>query len=346
MATEDVFDDTIQAGDSNSSLPQQTDSRGTNVGTGRSRGASRSGDGEESSVTVIVPTYNERENVVSAVGECLDALSDRRSEVVVVDDDSPDRTWAVAEEAFADDERVTVVRRRFESDLSTAVLRGFERANGEYCAVIDADLQHPPGTLPALIEALDEGADLAVGSRRTVANGETPEGLSGWRTLVSRGATVFSKALVPQSRTLTDPMSGLFAVRRGPVLDETLDPKGYKILLELLAQHDFDRITEIPYTFRERQAGESNLTPVEYWKFARHVVYLGWRDRSDLLADSPLLWRIGLACALVLSVIEFMQDLPIEIDTEPDALADERRSGTESTDRPTGPGAEVPCSQR
>jgi dolichol-phosphate mannosyltransferase len=225
----------------------------------------------ETGVSVIIPTYNEQETIRLIIERVLDALADYPLEVLVVDDDSPDGTWWTAADAYADDDRVRVIRRTDARGLGTAVSRGFHEARYEYCAVIDADLQHPPEKLPDLFDALAD-ADIAVGSRY-VSDG----GIENWswtRKVVSRGATSFAKAGVPSARGVTDPMSGFFAVRRSIVTDVDLAPRGYKILLELLAKCEVADVVEVPYVFRERTAGESNLTAGEYQKFAEHVVEL------------------------------------------------------------------------
>lgn len=147
-------------------------------------------------------------------------------------------------------------------------------ANNEYVAVIDGDLQHPPERLPDLFEALDEGADIAIGSRHIAGGGIGK--WTRWRKLVSWGAAQLARITLPAARGLSDPMSGFFAVRRNVVKNVTLDPKGYKILLEVLAKGDYDqeKITEIPYIFEARKHGESKLTSKEYINFLGHLLVL------------------------------------------------------------------------
>jgi len=224
------------------------------------------------SVSVIVPTYNERENVTRVVEHSLASLDGYDAEVIVVDDDSPDGTWRVAQSYYDDDERVRVVRRTEQRGLATAVSRGFAEATGEYCAVIDADLQHPPSALPRLLSALDDGADIAIGSRYTAGGGI--ESWSFLRRAVSWGATWLSKAGIPATRGLTDPLSGLFAARRSIVTGVSLSPRGYKILLEILSKCRYERVVEVPYTFLERERGQSKLTAAQYRAFCEHALAL------------------------------------------------------------------------
>lgn len=223
-------------------------------------------------ISVIIPTYNERENIEPIISACLKALSAPQfdAEIVVVDDDSEDYTWQYPERLFGHDPRVQVIRRQTtDAGLSQSVIDGFVSATYDFCAVIDADFQHPPEKLAELVTALDEGADIAIGSRY-VAGG----GIENWSTsrkLVSRGATVCTRLALPDVRTVSDPMSGFFAVRRDVIEDVTLDPQGYKILLEILARGEYESVVEIPYVFRERERGESKLTASEYQNFLEHL---------------------------------------------------------------------------
>nr|WP_237713446.1 polyprenol monophosphomannose synthase [Halococcus hamelinensis] len=248
-------------------------------GTGSENGTDRSGvpadatvaglDAHERSVSIIIPTYNERENIEQVVERCRDALAEYRFEIVVIDDDSPDETWRFVEDEYEGLEVVRVVRRTEESGLATAVSRGFDEATYELCAVIDADLQHPPEKLPELIAAFDSGADIVIGSRHVPGGGV--ENWSRFRRLVSRGAMTIAKAALPPTRGISDPMSGFFAVRREILAGVSLAPTGYKILLEILLKCEYDRVVEVPYVFTERERGESKLSAGEYLGFLEHV---------------------------------------------------------------------------
>lgn len=225
-------------------------------------------------VSVVIPTYNERANIVQVVERCLSALSGTDTEIIVVDDDSDDRTWWLVRDRYERNDSVQVIRRTDKRGLATAVTRGFREATEDICTVIDADLQHPPEVLPTLLSAFDDpSVDVAVGSRYT--RGGEIERWSPGRRLMSRAATVLAKATVPVVRGLSDPLSGFFAVRRRVVEDIDLDPIGYKILLEVLAKADYGGVVEIPYTFRERERGDSSLTTNQLLQFVRHVGMLG-----------------------------------------------------------------------
>jgi dolichol-phosphate mannosyltransferase len=187
-------------------------------------------------VSIVLPTYNEAENIKRVVSN-LDALLKNSAysyELILVDDDSPDGTWKIAQKLASEDfPNLRVIRRVKERGLATAVLHGWSVAKGDFLAVIDADGQHPPQTLLELIECLDQGADIAVASRHAEGGG-----VSDWsvlRRFLSRGAQIIALVLVPSvARQVSDPMSGFFALRRAVIQGRELDPIGYKILLEVL----------------------------------------------------------------------------------------------------------------
>ena len=155
-------------------------------------------------VSLVVPTYNERENIVLLLDAVRAAMAGRELEVWVMDDDSPDGTWSVAADYARTHGEVRVVRRTEERGLSAAVIDGFGRARGDVLAVMDADLSHDPALLPHLVDALVGGADMAIGSRR-VAGG----GADSWpwhRRRASDLATMLAQQWL--GVPLADPMSG------------------------------------------------------------------------------------------------------------------------------------------
>ena len=227
-------------------------------------------------LSLIVPTYNESRNVEDLLRQLTAVLEPRLSgqyEILVVDDDSPDGTWAIAMRVAERLPMVRVMRRRGEKGLSTAVIRGWQAARGEVLAVIDADLQHPPEVLARLWEAMDAGVDLAVASRHVRGGG-----VSDWSALrrsLSRGAQLLGLALLPSVvGRVSDPMSGYFMVRRTAIADAEMSPLGYKILLEVLGRGRIRTIAETGYVFRERSAGESKVTARLYVDYLRHLVRL------------------------------------------------------------------------
>jgi dolichol-phosphate mannosyltransferase len=209
-------------------------------------------------VSVVTPTYNEAENLPILVRRLHDALGDIPHEIVVADDDSPDRTWEVAERLAADDPSITVMRRFHDAGLSASVLDGMSVARGATLAVIDADLQHDETILPRMVEQVTSGtADVVVGSRSTTGGGYGDWAAS--RRLVSWVATLIARLLlrVPVS----DPMSGYFVVSRR-AYEQTapqINPRGFKILLEFIGRNRDLRVAEVGYEFSNRVHGETKL---------------------------------------------------------------------------------------
>jgi dolichol-phosphate mannosyltransferase len=231
----------------------------------------------QSPLTVLVPTYNEVANVrplLSALETALDGLPGAR---VLFVDDSSDGTDALIRE-LAPTLRIEVgVLHRAEPSggLGGAVVAGLAAAETPWCVVMDADLQHPPELAPALVaEGERTGAQLVVGSRYRA--GHRAEGFTGpVRSLVSRLCTRLVRAAFPRTLAgITDPMSGLFAIRRDLWESAELRPEGYKILLELAVRTRPSTVAELPYGFRPRHSGESKAGYAEGMRFLRHLTTL------------------------------------------------------------------------
>jgi dolichol-phosphate mannosyltransferase len=253
----------------------------------------------EIGLSLVLPTYDERANLselVARVSAVLDAAMPDDYELIVVDDDSPDRTWELAERLATENGALRVLRRVTERGLSSAVVAGWQMARGRILGVIDADLQHPPETLAALIEQVTAGADLAVASRH-VAGG----GVSDWsvpRRLLSRAAQVLGLTILPEVvGRVSDPMSGYFLVRREAIAGAPLKPLGYKILIEVLARGAVRRVAEVGYVFTERALGASKVTRRQYVEYVRHL----W----GLRRDAPLGWLRVLRMAPVERLLKF-----------------------------------------
>ncbi|HWZ89374.1 MAG TPA: glycosyltransferase [Polyangiaceae bacterium] len=227
-------------------------------------------------LSLVIPTFNEAHNVghlLAQLGALFEPVLGQAYELVVVDDDSPDRTWAVALELAQSDPRIRVVRRQGERGLSTAVIRGWQVARGEILGVMDADLQHPAEVNLGLLGEIERGATLATASRH-VAGG----GVSNWslaRRVLSRGAQLLGLLMLPAVLgRLSDPMSGYFMLRREGIADVELDPLGYKILIEVLARGNIRWIGEVGYVFRERVEDQSKVTWRLYVQYLRHLLKL------------------------------------------------------------------------
>jgi len=218
-------------------------------------------------LSVIVPTYNERENIVELIERVEAALNGSRFEVIVVDDGSPDGTADAAEELNKIYGNVRVHRRPGKMGLASAIMDGINLARSDVVAAIDADLQHPPEFLPEMFSKIMEGYDLVIASRYVEGGGIEGWGL--WRRLVSKGATWLAHLLLPETRRVKDVMSGYFMLRKSVVKDVKLNSKGYKILLEILVKGKYSSVTEVPYIFKPRVRGESKLKFNEMLNYLR-----------------------------------------------------------------------------
>jgi dolichol-phosphate mannosyltransferase len=232
-------------------------------------------------VSVVIPTYNEQRSLVTLYPELCSALVAYPSELIVVDDGSPDGTAAYAQ-TLSGSVTCVVRNRGRKLGLASAVQEGFAQARGTVIVVMDADGSHPPSAIPMLVEAVTTGgAEFALGSRY-IRGGSSP-GLSRARQLLSRGATVLARPLVP----VADPMSGFFAFRRQVLGRAPLSPLGFKIGLEIMVRCHPQPIAEIPISFRPRTAGSSKLGQGEIGGYLRHIGRLyGFRLTGSKRASS------------------------------------------------------------
>lgn len=235
-------------------------------------------------LSLVIPTYNESgniEKIIELLSERLDNWIAGRYELIVVDDDSPDQTWSIARDLIEKYPHLRVVRRTQEKGLSSAVIRGWQAAEGSVLGVIDADLQHPPAVLTKLLSSILTGADLAVASRHVKGGG-----VSDWsfiRRLLSRGAQLLGLLLLPDVvGRVSDPMSGYFMVKRSAIAERKLSPMGYKILLEVIGRGQIGTIAETGYVFQERETGDSKVSWHQYINYIRHLWRLKFRRRTEM----------------------------------------------------------------
>ncbi|HUO21848.1 MAG TPA: glycosyltransferase family 2 protein [Caulobacteraceae bacterium] len=252
-------------------------------------------------LTIVSPTFNERPNVRPLVRKLHDALRGVNWEVIFVDDNSPDGTTDEIKALAAEDPRVRGIRRVGRRGLAGAVLEGALASAAPYVAVIDADLQHDEGILPQMLQTLRGGdRDLVIASRYLAPEG-LAHGLSATRERGSRLATWLSRLVLKTD--ISDPVSGFFMARR-EVWDRAapkLSREGFKILFDIVASHPTPlRVAEIPYEFRDRQAGESKLD-------SRVVVdYLGLilnKASHDLVPTRFLLFGAVGASGIVVQLV-------------------------------------------
>jgi dolichol-phosphate mannosyltransferase len=210
-------------------------------------------------LSVIVPTFNERDNVTLLVHKLEVALSGITWEVIFVDDNSPDGTWAVVRGLARQDSRVRCIRRIGRRGLSGACIEGILASSAPYAAVMDADLQHDETQLPKMLALLQGGqAELVVGSR--YVEGGSADSFNKQRAGASALATEVARRVLRVR--IADPMSGFFMIRRDRFeqLAPQLSTQGFKILLDIVATARGElRTVEIPYSFGSRLHGESKL---------------------------------------------------------------------------------------
>jgi dolichol-phosphate mannosyltransferase len=210
-------------------------------------------------LSVVVPTFNERDNVTTLFRRLETALAGTAFEVIFVDDNSPDGTWQVVRALAREDSRVRCIRRIGRRGLSGACIEGILASSAPSAAVIDADLQHDETQLPKMLKLLQDGeADLVVGSR--YIEGGSADSFNRQRAGASALATEVAKRVLRVK--IADPMSGFFMIRRDRFeqLAPQLSTQGFKILLDIVATaHGNLRVKEIPFTFGSRLHGESKL---------------------------------------------------------------------------------------
>ena len=214
-------------------------------------------------VSVIVPTYNEADNVVEVIDRLRRALGGESHEIIVVDDDSPDGTWQRARRRGAGDPCVRVIRRIGRRGLASAVLDGMAAAEGDALAVIDGDLQHDESVLPEMVRSvLDDGADVCVGTRGGESGSFGDRARS--RRWVTAAGAALARRVLPVLRRSSDPLSGFFVVSRrtceraAPAINRNL--REYKILWAFLARDRSLTVAEVGYEFRPRAGGRTKLS--------------------------------------------------------------------------------------
>jgi dolichol-phosphate mannosyltransferase len=228
----------------------------------------------QASLALVIPTLREVENIRGLLGHIRSVLDPLEIdyEILVVDDDSRDGTEEIVSAIAAADPRVRLLVRKGERGLSGAVLYGWRNTDAAILGVMDADLQHPPELLPALIAAILSGNDLAIGSRYT-------EGgvLGAWnpvRKLLSKAAVWVTWPIQRSGIRAKDPMTGFFMVRRECLDQIEFQPTGFKLLLEVLVRGRIRSVAEVPFAFGSRYRGASKANFKVGWHYAKLLVRL------------------------------------------------------------------------
>jgi dolichol-phosphate mannosyltransferase len=234
-------------------------------------------------LTVIIPTFKEESNIGTII-ESVDAVFSRNAisgEILVVDDNSPDRTIELVRELQKTKPHLSFVVRTEDPGLSQSVVEGFRKARSDIFLVMDADLSHPPALIPVMLEGIRAGNDVVIGSRYMEGGGIKKWPLK--RRIISKGATFLGRLLFPE---IHDPVSGFFAVKRSVVEHAPLRPRGYKILLEVLGKGSWKKAREVPFEFIDRATGSSKLGSQTIIEYAEQVIdnaHFSWNHHESVV---------------------------------------------------------------
>lgn len=229
---------------------------------------------------LVIPTLNEEGNVGTLLDRARSSLDllDIDYELLVVDDNSSDGTRLVVERYHESDSRIRLLVRTEARGLSGAVICGWWHTDANFLGVMDADLQHPPELLPALITAVRNGKDIAIASRYLAADGTV-----GWnpaRRALSILSTWVTLPLQKPGIRVRDPLSGFFVLHRKCIAGLDLQPEGFKLLLEILVRGQVRSVAEVPYHFCQRYTGQSKAN----WRVGlNYLQLLGRLSRNALL---------------------------------------------------------------
>lgn len=232
-------------------------------------------------LSIIIPTYNESENIFKLLEEICKNVNESNYEILVVDDSSPDGTGKLVEEFIeknvteildGNKSFVRLITKKKKEGIIKAILAGVDESKGENILVMDADFSHLPNYIPKLLDALkeDENCDIVIGSRY-VKGGS----IVGWpltRHLLSKGANSFAKSLL--NIKTNDITTGFFLLRKKILPNVRFTTSGHQFLLELLVKSNYKKAKEIPIKFENRIAGKSKLDSTDIKNFIRSVIEL------------------------------------------------------------------------
>jgi len=261
---------------------------------------------QSAEISIIIPTYNESQNICGILEHIQKSIPrNLQAETIVVDDNSPDHTAKIAEDYFRSIKEktthtISVIKRKAKTGLSSAILNGIQQATGNTIVVMDSDFSHPPNIIPKMIETLKQTrCDIVIASRYVKGGA-----IQGWplkRKLMSKIATVIAKKGLGISSK--DPMSGFFVFKKNIISGLKFDTIGYKMLLEILVKTKGVKIQEVPYTFTDRQHGDSKLgtsTVLDYcksvwklYKYGRNVRKIEPRTSVRFLSKAARFFTVG-----------------------------------------------------
>lgn len=257
--------------------------------------------GNEQGLSIVIPTYNEKDNVKSIVKKLNDEFNKNniKGEAIFVDDNSPDGTGRILDDLKNRFSFIRVIHRKDKEGLSSAVVAGWRLAEGNVLGVMDADLSHPVEKISEMFNEINKGNDLVIGSRYILGGG-----IRGWnikRKIMSRFATFLARPFTK----IKDPMSGFFLVKRNKLDLEKIDSKGFKILLEVAVKSNIKKIKEVPIIFIDRQKGKSKAGSKEIfsyiknlWRYLIEGTVFGEALKFGLIGISGMLINLGILYVL------------------------------------------------
>jgi dolichol-phosphate mannosyltransferase len=229
-------------------------------------------------VSIVIPTFNEKINVIKIANRIKNAISKIYEYEIIFVDDSSDNTLEYLENLKSKYENIRYSHRTGKRGLATAVAHGINMSKGTIVVVMDADLQHPPELIPEMIKNIKSGFDIVIPSRHLSGGGEY--GLNIFRKLISHTASVIGKIFLKRLRNISDPTGGFFAFKKEILKGVSLNPIGWKILIEVLVRGRYNSVKEIPYTFEKRNYGNSKMSFIEQINYLKHIFRL-IRDSSE-----------------------------------------------------------------
>ncbi len=252
-------------------------------------------------LTIIVPTYNEAPNVAELVRRVSAAVDTSATEILFVDDSTDDTPDVIRRVAASAPLPVRMIHRDDPvGGLGGAVVEGMRGAASDVCVVMDGDLQHPPEEIPLMAHRFQRGDVDVVVASRYVGDGHNGGLADKGRVLVSRGSTAVTKAMFPiRLKNVSDPMTGFFLVDRTAIDLDGLKPRGFKILLEILARKPL-RVAEVPFKFADRHAGESKASFAQGLHFLMQLTLLRFGKMSlfafigalGAVANLAIMWAL------------------------------------------------------
>lgn len=230
-------------------------------------------------VSIIIPTFNEKINVVKIADRIKTAIHNFYDYEIIFVDDSLDNTTEYLENLKKINKNVRYLHRSGRRGLATAVVSGIDMSRGNTIVVMDSDLQHPPELLPEMIDIIENGYDIVIPSRHLSGGNES--GLNLYRTIVSHTAASIGKLFLKELRNISDPTGGFFAFRKEILKGVALNPVGWKILMEILVRGKYTRVKEIPYRFEKRYCGDSKMSFTQQMNYLKHIFRLARYSADD-----------------------------------------------------------------